>query len=100
MGFLPWDILVSVFLFQTFRGFLRPFSITPQVIRRIPIYTLGFTPISESSLFLTSLVKSEELKYWQEKGYQLRYLPEQQAINDQKYRTTFTAENATLFPIE
>ena len=55
---------------------------------------------SNANIVLVYFANPEELKYWQEKGYQLRYLPEQQAINDQKYRTTFTAENATLFPIE
>jgi len=56
---------------------------------------------SNANIVLIYFANPEELKYWQEKkGYQLRYLPEQQAINDQKYRTTFTADNATLFPIE
>ena len=55
---------------------------------------------SNANIALVYFASPEELKSWQEKGYQLRYLPEQQAINDKKYRTTFTAENATLFPIE
>ncbi len=42
----------------------------------------------------------EELETWQNKGYQLRYLPEQERVNDKKYSTTFTVDNATLFPID
>lgn len=41
-----------------------------------------------------------ELETWRAKGYQLRYLPEQAAVNDQKYQSSFTVDNATLFPIK
>ncbi len=42
----------------------------------------------------------QELQTWQQQGYQLRYLPEQETVNDKKYLTNFTVKNATLFPIE
>ena len=55
---------------------------------------------SNANIALVYFANPEELQYWLNRGYQLRYLPQQAAINDQKFRTTFTAENATLFPIE
>ena len=42
----------------------------------------------------------EELNAWKDKGYELRYLPDQQLVNDKKYNTNYTVTNATLLPIE
>ena len=42
----------------------------------------------------------KELEQWKEKGYELRYLPKQEIVNDKKYNTTYTVNNATLLPIE
>lgn len=40
------------------------------------------------------------LKRFVQRGYQLRYLPEQQMINDIKFKTQYTAKNATLLPLD
>ncbi len=42
----------------------------------------------------------EELETWKDKGYELRYLPEQEVVNDKKYNTDYTVTNATLLPIQ
>lgn len=41
----------------------------------------------------------KELEHWKEQGYDLRYLPGQEQVNDKKYNTDYTVTNATLLPI-
>jgi hypothetical protein len=55
---------------------------------------------SNPNAILLYYARPKVLKNYASHGYQLRYLPEQAAVNDRKYNSSFTVNNATLMPIE
>ncbi len=55
---------------------------------------------SNANIELVYYASPEDMRSYQQRGYQLRYLPEQAAVNDQKYNTDFTVNNATQMSFE
>ena len=55
---------------------------------------------SNRNVELVYFASPEELETWKNRGYQLRYLPEQERINDIKYKTDYTVTNATLLSVK